>query len=150
MFLSVDSTGKIIAMHDDKEVVEEYNNLIYHYHKIHLNIIKAKKKSLKNKKFFDDLYLVRYGQTYVQAGYLTYIQLASDQIHDDMRFAKDILLRVLEINKLSNKDSKSISKAISIMDDLIYEDEQYTPSITELRNLKNDYDPYIYNYNVYN
>lgn len=150
MFMSVDTRGKIIAMHDEKSVVEEYNSLIFRYHKIHLDIIKAKKKSLKNKAYFDDLYLVRYGQTYVQAGYLTYIQLASDQMSEDMQFAKDILLRILEVNKLSNKESKTLTKAVNIMDRIIYEDERYTPSINELEHLKNDYDPYIYNYKIFN
>ena len=35
------------------------------------------------------------------------------------------------------------------MDSIIYEDERYTPSINELEHLKNDYDPYIYNYGMY-
>lgn len=149
MYLSLDSTGKIIAIHDDKEVVEKYNMLIYHHHKIRLDIIKAKKKNIKNSAYFDDLYLVRYGETYVQAGYLTYIQLAYGQATEDEKYAKDILLRILELNKISNKERKTLSKAVEILDRQIYSENQYTPSLNELKRLKSEYDPYIYNYGIY-
>lgn len=149
MYISIDSSGKIIAIHDEKEVVEKYNSMIYHFHKIRLDIIKTKKKNIANTDFYDDLYLVRYGETYVQAGYLTYIQLAYGPHYEDETYAKDILLRMLEINKLSNKDRKTLTKAVKILDKEIFSDSQYTPSLNELKRLKEDYDPYIYNYGIY-
>ena len=95
------------------------------------------------------MYLVRYGETYVQAGYLTYIQLAYGQATEDEKYAKDILLRILELNKISNKERKTLSKAVEILDRQIYSENQYTPSLNELKRLKSEYDPYIYNYGIY-
>ena len=149
MYASIDISGKIIAIHDEKNIVEEYNNRVYYYHKIHLDIIKVKKKSVKKISYLDDLYLVRYGETYVQAGYLTYIQLAYDQMSEDLKFAQEIILRTLEINELSSKESKVLAKSAAILGRLHYESESYTPSLNELKSLKDSYDPYIYNYGMY-
>ena len=149
MYASIDVSGKIIAIHDEKNIVEEYNDRVYYYHKIHLDIIKVKKKSVKKISYLDELYLIRYGETYVQAGYLTYIQLAYGQATDDEKYAKDILLRILELNKMSNKERKVLTKAVEILDRQIYSENQYTPSLSELKRLKSEYDPYIYNYGIY-
>ena len=149
MYAAVDK-DHVIALHDDIEVVEKYAGNIYKCHNVKLDIIKIKKKALSKITNKDDLYLVRYGRTYIQVGYLLYVQLMSDQIIEDNKYAKDILLRILEMSRLSSKEEKVISKAIDILDRTIFDDETYTPEYKELRRLKSDYDPYIYNYNLFN
>lgn len=140
---------KVIAYHEKKEVVETYVESIYHYHKFRLDIRKATKeeKNMLNKTY--DLYLVRFGQTYVQSGYTGYLQIHTESYIEDEKFAKDILYRLLETRGLKGKQYKKVKGAVKVLEKLIYEDETYTPSLKELTNLKFDYDPYLYNMGVY-
>ena len=147
MFAVLDEKRNIIAFHDEKRVVKKYVESIYAVHKITLSI---KKISKRYKHALNaDLYLVKYGKTFVQVGFITYIQIAYDTFLDDERNAKDTLLRILELDRLDSKEIKTIKKAVKIMDKLVYKDERYTPSFDELSRLKADYDPYIYNYKLY-
>ena len=68
---------------------------------------------------------------------------------EDLKFAQEIILRTLEINELSSKESKVLAKSAEILGRLHYESESYTPSLNELKSLKDSYDPYIYNYGMY-
>ena len=146
----VHESEKIIAFHEDKCVVEMYTEAIYKYHKIKLDIRKLtkreKKSSIKN---LYDLYLVRYGETYVQSGYLFYLQLSSDQYIEDEKYARDILYRLLESRNLKEKERRKIEKAVDVLEEKIYDDESYTPTLSELKRMKMDYDPYMYNIGVY-
>lgn len=145
MYCAYDQNEKIIAIHDKRYVVEKYVDTIYTLHKVVLNVGKIKKSSKHKTKSKDDLYLIRFGDTYVQTGFLLYVELAQTQIMEDDQFALDILYRLLETKRLTEKQSKKIMKAIEVMEDLVHEDREYIPSLDQLRNLKNDYDPYIYN-----
>lgn len=149
MYCCIDEKKNIIAIHDDKDVVETYRDLIQKMHNIELSVGKIKKKMKNKLEKFSDLYLVRYGNTYVQSGYLLYLQLCSEQVKSDNRYAKDILLRLLETSRLNNKDAKKIMKAIEVMDKIEEEDNNYFPSLNELKGMKEFYDPYIYNSGLY-
>ena len=87
-----DDEERIIALHDNKEVVEKYCELLKEYHNVNLSIGKIKKKAEDRIKNLDDLYLVRYGDTYVQSGYLLYLQMSSAQLIEDISKTKDVLL----------------------------------------------------------
>ena len=63
----------LIAFHEDKEVIELYCDIIENYHGTVLTIAKIKKKKCKKIKEFNDLYLVRYGEIYIQQGYVDYL-----------------------------------------------------------------------------
>ena len=93
----------------------------------------------------DTLYLVRYADTYVQSGYLEYLELSSSQCLYDERQCKDVLLRILEVNHLTDKERKSIEKTIKIVDRLLTESREYTPLLSELKVYEANYAPYIYN-----
>ena len=151
MFAVVDSECQIIAYHDYLDVVEKYIENVKKSHgdvDLHISKIKKKHVSLTG---IEDLYLVRYADTYVQEGYMEYLALASDQFIYDYRYAKDILLKILEeYAELNNKDIKTLKKATKIVDRILRDSETYTPDLTELKNLKLDYDPYIYNFGAYN
>ena len=145
MYCAYDDEKNIIAFHDNKKIVKRYTDNVHSVHKITLNIGKIKKDSkwkLRNK---DELYLVRYNDTYVQSGYLLYLQLSSTQYIEDEEFARDILFRLLETERLTPKQKKKLEKAIEVMEDIIEEDRNFVPTLSELKTMKGDYDPYVYN-----
>lgn len=145
MYCAYDNDGNIIAFHDKKHVVEKYIDSIYSLHKIQLNKGKIKKSSKHKLIGKDDLYLIRYGDTYVQSGYLVYIEFVEPQFIEDDQYALDILYRLLEMSRLTEKQSKKIMKAIKVMEQLVREDRRYVPSLDQLKTLKTDYEPYLYN-----
>ena len=145
MYCAYDQDKNIIAFHDKKHVVEKYIDSIYKLHKIQLNKGKIKKSSKYKLAGKDDLYLIRYGDTYVQSGYLLFVQISQDQILEDEQYALDILYRLLETTRLNEKQSKKIMKAIGVMEKLVHEDREYVPSFDQLKTMKSDYEPYIYN-----
>lgn len=150
MFCCVDESENIIAIHDDRKVIESYTESIYQVHKVNLKIAKIKKRvKEKVEDKYSDLYLVRYGDAYVQSGYLIYLQLFSDQEMHDYIFAKEILMKILEISSLSKKENKQIESVIRILDHIITEKKEYTPSLSQLKKLKGYYDPYFYNTGLY-
>jgi len=145
MYCAYDQDGNIIAFHDKKHVVEKYIDSIYSLHKITLNKGKIKKSSKYKLIDKDDLYLIRYGDVYVQSGYLLYLEITEPQFVRDDQYALDILYRLLETTRLTEKQSKKIMKAIRVMETLVREDREYVPSFEQLKTLKNDYEPYLYN-----
>lgn len=139
---------KIIAFHEEKRVVESYCESIKKYHNKTLMIAKIKKhkrKKLKNISNYYDLYLVRYGDTYVQSGYIEYLEMHSPQIEYDHLQAKDTLLRIMELEELSEKEKKAYQVVLRSLEEIIEEDRSYTPDIKELNQMKDQYLPYIYN-----
>lgn len=148
MFICHDN-GKLIAFHEDEEVVDIYIETIYKYHDVRLSKKKIRKKKLKSIDLNDDLYLVRYGETFVQSGYTTYLQIQSDQYIEDEKYARDILYRLLETRSVKGKKLRRIKSAIKILEDFIYEDESYIPDLKELKRMKLDYGPYFLNTGVF-
>lgn len=145
MYCAYDQENNIIAYHDKKYVVEKYIDSIQILHKIRLNLGKIKKSSKYKLNGKDELYLIRYGDTYIQSGYLIYVELFQTQFIEDDQYALDVLCRIVETTRLTEKENKKIMKAIKVMEKLVYEDRQYIPSFNQLKSMKVDYDPYIYN-----
>ena len=144
MYAVYDDDKHIVAIHDDIHVVEKYVKSVYRCHNILLQFKKVKKSSLNKPEIYDDLYLVRYADTYVQSGYLQYIDFAQSQFIEDDLQARDILMRIIEFSDLSRKEEKKLLKAVKVLDNILKEDREYTTTLDELKNLKNHYDPYIY------
>ena len=97
---------------------------------------------------YEDLYFVRYGRygdTYIQSGYLQYLEFVDDGLHDDHIFCRDILLRILELYDLPSNEKNSIRKTIKIIEEILDHEEGYIPELNSLKDIKQDYDPYIYN-----
>lgn len=149
MFCVYDSSDNIIAYHDKRRVVEKYIDKIYELHKVKLNIGKIKKSSKYKLLGNDELYLIRYRDTYVQSGYLVYLEMASEQFIEDDQYALDVLYRLLETSRLNKKQSKKIMDAIEILEDIVRDDREYTPLISELNHLKSNYEAYAYNSGLY-
>lgn len=150
MYCVYDTKNNVIAFHDDYDVVETYVN---HVKKTHtgqevipdLHIGKIKKKKVQHLTDFDDLYLVRYADTYIQNGYFLYLELMSKQHIYDEQQCKDVLLRMLECYRLTDKERKSIEKTVKIIDKVLMESKTFTPSLEELKSCEIDYAPYMYN-----
>ena len=151
MYCAYDSNHRVVAFHDEYDVVEKYikNVIASHDECPDLHIGKVKKKKLKKLEDFDDLYLVRYAHTYVQSGYMVFLEMLSSQHIEDQQQCKDMLLKILECNTLSNKERKHIEKSVKIIDRILEESKEFTPSITELKGYEQDYYPYLYNKGVF-
>ena len=145
MFCAYDIEENIIAFHDSKKVVQKYIDTIFSIHKVELKLGKIKKTSEWKISDKDDLYLVRFNDTYVQSGYLLYLELAEDSLIKDEETARDILSKIIEIGRVTDKETKKLEKAIKVIEDLLSEDRSYVPTLTQLKSMKLDYDPYIYN-----
>lgn len=144
MFVAYDDDKKIVAFHDSKKVVKQYIRDVMRCNDLVLSLGKLKKKEEYKLDAISDLYLVRFGHAYVQSGYLLYVQIVSDQEYEDHEFARDILYRLLELKRIPEKDAKHIRKSICILEDLIYDEESYTPSLDQLERMKIDFEPYVY------
>jgi hypothetical protein len=141
----------VVAFHDELEVVETYvaNAMRCNQNLPELHIGKIKKKKVKNMTEYDELYLVRYCDTYVQSGYLVYLEILSDQFIYDEKLCKDVLLRILECKDITDKERKSIERTVKVVDRVLQESKEFTPSLNELKKYESDYSPYMYNKGVY-
>lgn len=144
MYCAYDENKKIIAIHDKKRVIKTYIDRIYENHQISLYLGKLKDSSEYKVKNHEDLYLVKYGDTYIQSGYLIYNQINLEPIIEDDEYALDVLYRILETERLNNKDSKSIINAIKVLEKIVKEDRRYTPTMEELVNFKTNYESYLF------
>ena len=85
LFAVKNSNNDLIAYHEDLDVVEEYvRNIKVSHPDIDLVIGKISEKFVYKKDPTHELYLVRYSQTYVQSGYLVYLEVTSSQHIYDM------------------------------------------------------------------
>lgn len=139
MYCALSTDGKkVIAIHDDIDVVEKYIDNIEKNHNIRLPIGKIKKKQLKKHPEYNDLYLVRYNNIYVQAEYLETLSIISEDYIYDYRCAIEILLRSLEVEDMSENDMKAIKKSIKVLDKIIKSYEEYVPELSTLQSTKMD------------
>lgn len=147
MYCAYDTNNKIIAFHDEYDVVETYIRRIKtsNPESPDLHIGKIKKKKIKNITDLDSLYLVRFSDTYVQSGYIDYLEIISSQSIYDNKQCKEVLLKILECNPISNKERKAIEKTVDVIDRFLSEAKEFTPTLHELKICETDFAPYMYN-----
>ena len=136
MYVVFNDSFEVEAIHDEKRVVKKYVENVYNTSKKQLSIIKIKKKDVKKIKNKDDLYLVRYADTYIQSCYIDYLEICDTKIYEDERYALDILCRIIETRRLNKKDTKVLEKAVLILDRISDIDASYTPDEKQLREMK--------------
>lgn len=96
----------------------------------------VRRMRMNNPNEYDNTYLVRLNDTYVPIYLVREMKnLMSDIIEDD-RFAIDILSRELERCNLSKKDSKTLVRAIVILEAILQEDLEFTPDPKMLKELE--------------
>ena len=134
---------RFIAFHDEKSVVKKYIRRIRDSSGKRLHYVKIKRKKAEKIKNYLDLYLVRYGETYIQSGYVEAMETADPQVVYDHRYARDVIMRILEVSDmLTNNDVKVLGKAIKIIDRLIDDEKDYTPSLEDLERMQDQYEKY--------
>lgn len=129
MYGVISTGGKLLAISDD---LDHINNFVVKNKKFISGIAKVRKKELAASDRAD-LILVRYGEDYIPSKYYTALEDVTSQRNYDIKYAKDVLLNVLEYSDLSDKKKKHIEKAILILEDEI--DPEEAPTIDTMEDL---------------
>lgn len=147
MYVIIDEKNEIVAYNKRYSVCIEYINNIkrtYSDSDKNLEIVKIKDKKARNDPEFDELYLIRYENTYIQSGYIEYLSLNGEQIFYDNKYALDVLLKFLDTDyPMSKKDRKHIEHVVTFLYNIIKDDKLYTPSLYDLKGLREYYSTYI-------
>lgn len=152
LFVVKNSNNTLVAYHEDLDVVNEYvSNVKVSHPDTDLIVGKMSEKYVKKKDPKHDLYLVRYSETYVQTGYVSYLEIESSQHIYDMRYVKEIIIRTIDQWKddLNDKDIKHLKKTAKIFDDILFDAESFTPTLDELKGMRDHLESYMYNRNTY-
>ena len=105
----------LIAVHDDEEVVDEF---VQQQSAKQLNIVKLKKsksKEIKRSSKYQDLYLVRYGDMYVPYEYYDTVKELNGQAAYDIKYCRDVIMRLLEEHEFTDKEVKHMMKTVCIL-----------------------------------
>ena len=136
--------NKIIAFHDEKRVVKKYCKSINIKREKDLYFLKIPKTIWKEKNQNPDLYLVRYGKSYIQSGYIDYVQTDYNINLSELYLSKDILLKIAETRNVPKAILKSFTKVLNFLEGIIKEEEEYVPTLEELQSIKNHMDEFRY------
>ena len=105
-------------------------------------IIEQKTKRI-DPQILNDLYLVPYGDTFIQSGYIEYIQIASDRFVEQARDSISLWLSISQRSDLSHKEKKIIYKAVDILTNLYRHDISTVPPLRELKHMRDMYSEYL-------
>lgn len=107
---------ELIAYHDEKRVVTNY---LYGVDNIRYKIKKLHKQKLKTIPDYENLYLVRFGKTFIQVGYLSYVEEDQTRILNELYFTKDILIKLLETVPYEDKERIHLEQTIILIEEHI-------------------------------
>lgn len=147
IFAVKNKDGNLVAYHVDRKVVEEFfdnsrssgSDDCYEIKKYKIN-----DSDSFNKKY-GDYYLVPYNMTWVQQGFITYLELRDSNTLRDIIFARDVLSNMISkhiIECKSDKQSKHIQKTLNMIDKVIADFSFHTESISSLNSMKDYYEPF--------
>ena len=94
-------SSKIIGYHESKRVCEKYLNQLVDSHEFDnsdLKIISFKGKVLKTITAYYDLYLVRYGNGYIQSKFMDLVEYDYKTSIQELIFAKENIMQYLEFS----------------------------------------------------
>lgn len=148
MYGLVDEMNQPIAFHREKRVILKYMKGYEKTNNEMLRPIHIKNKKVKNYYHYEDLYLVRYGETYIQSKYLYVRQLDLEPLLHDLECAHDVIIRIIEFNN-NEKECSKLSKALDIIDTETERLKNEIPSTSDLESRKIDYDMYQYKVSDY-
>lgn len=139
------TNGKIIGFHDKKSVANRYKErLTQEVKRDDFYVEKKKESQLANLPDYLDLYLIRYGNNYVQSKYYEYIKDDLSTLLNEYKFAIDVLMKIFEYEKISNKKKKILKDAIMIIEDRIDENVDVFLTPDQLERMKSQYDSFRY------
>lgn len=142
MFCLIDERQMPVAFHEEERVIKYYREAYYYDNNIKLRLIRMKKKVAKKCDEFKDLYLVRYGRTFIQSKYLYVRQLDLDPLIEDLQISHDVIIRLIEVS--NEKDGKQLSKTLNIIDKNIDKLERGITPLDELKERDMFYEQYQY------
>jgi hypothetical protein len=132
---------RILAIHDDRDVISAYQDTLENDFGIKSVIGKIDKKKIKNRVEYFELYLVRYGDNYVPSKFFMTARNTDDQAAYDLKYAHDILMRILKYST-DEKDQKHLIKSLSIIQrelDNCYNNPLNPLNIEEIKNMNEKY-----------
>ena len=139
-YIIYNENNKVVAYTDDKEILETYLFNINKCTGKQYSFKKVKYKRIKDNEDYDDLYLVRFNDTYIPSKFYKYMELEDS---NEGRRVVDYLMKNLEIRELSEKKRKLVEKMILLVEKWHTEDKEYTPDNEELEKLEDHYQPYL-------
>lgn len=142
MFVFAIFQGKmLIGYHNEKRVVKVYCNSC---RDTNLQCKKIAFEELKKYNDYEDLYLIRFGKTYIQCGYDEYARDDYRTVLSELYLAKDVFLKIWETNRVNMNDKKKIRHALEILEEQIEIEETDVPSLMELKEIKSRMDEFRY------
>lgn len=132
------SDNRIIGIHEDIDICDNYAEEIRQNKNIICSVVKLKKKHKRNDKIYE-LYLLKYGDSYIQSKYYDTIEYEDNVILDEYKNAKNTLLSLLNFID-DDKEKKHINKTILILEKHIslnrgsFIDTDTMDKIIEMRN----------------
>lgn len=111
---------EIIGFHEDLEVVKKFTTSFNPDSVEIVKIKKKKEKKIRKNPYYDDLYLVRYGDKYLPINLYMTAKEISFQEEYDLKYCKDIISRIITTVKFKKmKDFDALYRSITIITDLI-------------------------------
>lgn len=138
-------SDKLTAVHEDKKIIQKYCDSIKEAYGYDIEVVKISKNKI-NHNTYCDLYLVRYGDSYIQSKYYVLAKHDDGQFKYDLTYAKDVLLRIAEYID-DEKKLKHIKKVITTIDEEIEEIMSKPKSpihLNELDSMLNDFNRALY------
>lgn len=122
---------KNIAYHFEKRVVRKYKDNYEKNNPDTLIIKKIKCKELPQE--YDELYLVKYGNDYLQSKYLEVMEVDESVTIDDYFYAHDVIMKLCYDLSYNKKKIKKLLKADSI---ILQEVKKSNPYCYDMRSLE--------------
>ncbi len=119
---------ELVAVHESKKVASNYCNMLETMGHPNIGLVRVNTDKLDGQ-MYEDLYLVRYGDSYIQSKYFMLAKNDDKQFKYDLQYAKDVLMRILEFST-DKKEIKTISKTLLIIN-------------KEIDSIKCTRDPYV-------
>lgn len=133
MYAAIDKNFEVIGIHDDINIIRDF--VLYNSEKWNkeYEISRLKEKAWKkNEEAYSGKYLVQYADNYIPIEDLSLYKFFEDS---DLKFqcntAIDLLFKILEVKKLSNKKRKAIEVTISMIEEVKDQKEMVSPSEIE-------------------
>ena len=132
-------SSKIIGYHESKRVCEKYLNQLVDSHEFDnsdLKIISFKGKVLKTITAYYDLYLVRYGNGYIQSKFMDLVEYDYKTSIQELMFAKEIIMKYLEFSDASDSTKKHAMKTYQFLDKIQEDIKNDIPSLNTLTQME--------------
>lgn len=126
---------KVIAYHTEKRVVKHYKKGYLENSPDTLIIKKISENKLP--KDYGDLYLVKYGDDFIQYKYLETVQIDLEVIIEDCLHAHDVLQRIAETSN-DKKKTRSILKADTFVLEELEKAKSFLYSVEDLERRRAD------------